>query len=190
LGEGKFKLSQLPRSVQIAPVNGLQVGYFNDDNHLDAMLIGNDFGNEIISGRYDALNGVVLLGNGKGVFKALTTLESGFVVPGDAKALARLSGQDRDYYIATQNRDSLKVYYRKMPLENNHLKFVPDFSDTWGMVLYKNGSSEKIEFYRGAGYLSQSSRTMIIPDDVEKLVIHNITGSEREIYKSELLTKK
>ena len=34
-------------------------------------LVGNDFGNEIISGRYDALNGVVLLGDGNGEFQGI-----------------------------------------------------------------------------------------------------------------------
>lgn len=189
VGEGKFKLTELPRAVQVAPVNGMQVGYFNDDAHLDAVLIGNDFGNEIISGRYDALNGVTLLGDGNGGFTALTTLESGFVVPGDGKALARLSGQDRDYFIATQNRDSLKVYHKEMPADSHKYKFKPGYSDTWGVMVYEDGSSEKVEFYHGAGYLSQSSRAIYIPDTVEKMIVYDVAGGSMEINRNDLLAK-
>jgi hypothetical protein len=90
LGNGKFSMKELPRVTQFAPVNGIQITDINSDDNMDLIMIGNDFGNEIISGRYDALNGVALLGDGIGGFRSLTSLQSGFVVPGDAKALARL----------------------------------------------------------------------------------------------------
>jgi hypothetical protein len=181
LGEGKFRLKTLPRSVQYAPVNGMSTDDFNHDGKLDVLLIGNDFGNEIISGRYDALNGVVLLGNGEGDFEALSTLESGFVVPGDAKALVRLNGQTEDYYIATQNRDSLKVYTKKVYDKTSAIRFSPLDSDVWAHLVYKDGQTEKVEFYHGAGYLTQSSRSFFVPDGVEKIVVYSYTGSSREI---------
>jgi hypothetical protein len=181
LGDGKFRMKALPREAQYAPVNGMSTDDFNNDGKLDVMLIGNDFGNEIISGRYDALNGLILLGNGKGDFDALTTLQSGFVVPGDAKALARLNGQQMDFYIATQNRDSLKVYTRKIHDADELIKFKPLDSDVWAQLVYKNGQTEKVEFYHGAGYLTQSSRSVFIPDGVQKLVVYSQDGASREI---------
>jgi hypothetical protein len=181
LGAGKFKMKALPYTVQCAPVNGMSTDDFNNDGNLDVMLIGNDFGNEIISGRYDALNGLILLGNGKGDFDALTTLESGFVVPGDAKALARLHGQQEDYYIATQNRDSLKVYTKKVYDKAGAIRFRPLESDVWAHLVYKDGQTEKVEFYHSAGYLTQSSRSFFVPDGVEKMVIYSCFGSSREV---------
>ena len=181
LGDGKFTIKALPRPVQYAPVNGMQAGDVNNDGKLDVMLIGNDFGNEIISGRYDALNGVVLLGNGKGDFRALTTLESGFVVPGDAKALARLSGQERDIFIATQNRDSLKVFTSKKKLDIDSKTYKPLHTESWAELVYENGQTEKVEFYFGAGYLTQSSRAIRIPNNVKKVIIHMFDGTSREL---------
>lgn len=188
LGDGKFDIKVLPRAVQVAPVNGMQADDFNTDGNLDIMMIGNDFGNEIISGRYDALNGVILIGDGNGNFDALTTLESGFVVSGDGKALARLTREQEDYFIATQNRDSLKVYTKKMSTGMSLAKFRPEQTDIWGKLLYKNGDVEKIEFYYGAGYLTQSSRAFFIPNDVEKLIVYNQDGSSREISREALLS--
>ncbi|MCG8310913.1 MAG: VCBS repeat-containing protein, partial [Cytophagales bacterium] len=190
LGDGKFKIKALPGAVQTAPVNGIQNGDFDDDGNPDIMVIGNDFGNEIISGRYDALNGVILLGDGKGNFEALTTLESGFVVPGDAKALARLNGRHSDYYIATQNRDSLRVYKKNTGYDVKQIKFQPQADDTWGKLIYRNGQVEKIEFYHGAGYLTQSSRAIFIPERAEKLIVYSQDGSSREIITDLLLTTK
>ena len=42
-------------------------------------LAGNDFGTEVTNGRYDAMNGLVLSGDGKGNFIAQTILQSGFL---------------------------------------------------------------------------------------------------------------
>jgi hypothetical protein len=186
LGNEKFRMQALPRLAQYAPVNGLQAEDFDNDGHLDIMLVGNDFGNEIISGRYDALNGLVLLGDGAGNFDALTTLESGFVVPGDAKALARLNGETKDFFIATQNRDSLRVYTKMKEYPSAFTKFKPKSSDIWAQLHYENGQIEKVEFYHGAGYLTQSSRSLFIHGNVKKMIVHSRDGNSREVTLSTL----
>ncbi len=53
-------------------------------------MIGNDYGNEVFSGKYDAGTGTALLGDGKGNFVAVPSVKSGFKVDGDAKALGKL----------------------------------------------------------------------------------------------------
>lgn len=180
-GNGKFVLKALPQVTQFAPVNGLQIDDINNDGNPDVILVGNDYGNEIISGRYDALNGLVLLGDGKGGFHAMSGMESGFIVPGDAKALARLSGKFHDLYIATQNRDSLMIFLNNTKADQQRKTYKPLTSDSWAELVYENGQIEKVEFYFGAGYLTQSSRTISIPDNVVKLVIHEFNGKTRNI---------
>jgi hypothetical protein len=181
LGNGKFVLKALPQVTQYAPVNGLQTDDVNNDGNLDLILVGNDFGNEIISGRYDALNGAVLFGDGKGEFSSLSTMESGFLVPGDAKALARLNGKANDMFIATQNKDSLMIYVKSMKTDPEFRVYKPLPSDSWAELVYKNGQIEKVEFYFGAGYLTQSTRTVSIPDNVTKLIIHGFDGKIRNV---------
>jgi hypothetical protein len=180
-GDGKFVLKALPQVTQFAPVNGIQIDDINNDGNLDLILVGNDFGNEITSGRYDALNGVVLLGDGKGEFHALSSMESGFIVPGDAKALTRLSGKFQDMYIATQNIDSLMIYVTNTKADQNRKIYKPLTFDSWAELEYKSGQIEKVEFYFGAGYLTQSSRAISIPDNVVKLVVHEFNGNTRSI---------
>ena len=43
---------------------------FDGDGNLDVVINANDYGTEVQSGRYDALNGLLLKGDGKGNFTA------------------------------------------------------------------------------------------------------------------------
>ncbi|MEJ7588233.1 MAG: VCBS repeat-containing protein [Ferruginibacter sp.] len=65
LGNSKFKLHALPVMAQLAPLYGMTTDDFNQDGNLDVAVNGNDFGTEVSNGRYDALNGLVMLGDGK-----------------------------------------------------------------------------------------------------------------------------
>lgn len=110
-GNGQFQYKELPIEAQFAPVNAMQIVDFNKDNNPDLLLIGNDFGNEMFVGRYDAFNGLVLKGDGKGGFQSVAPSESGFVVPGDSKSLSRIeSSSGKDRFIATQNRGALLIF--------------------------------------------------------------------------------
>ncbi|MFH6604549.1 VCBS repeat-containing protein [Maribacter algicola] len=123
MGQGEFRLSALPLDVQVAPVNGFSTGDFNDDGFMDVLVIGNDFGNEIFIGRYDASNGSLLLGNQNGGFKSLHPVASGFTPSGDAKAIAKLrSALGEMLYIVTQNEGPILIYKQKVSSTNSAQK--------------------------------------------------------------------
>ena len=69
---------------------------FDGDGNLDVLINGNDYGTEVSIGRYDALNGLLLKGDGKGNFKPLSILQSGIYIPGDGKALVKLQGHQEN----------------------------------------------------------------------------------------------
>jgi len=104
LGKGKYKVHELPVEAQFSCINAIEIMDVNRDKNLDIVFAGNNFGNEVFIGRYDASNGGVLLGNGKGGFTFYR--DSGFEVPGDAKSLIRINNQ----LIAGQNRGAIKVF--------------------------------------------------------------------------------
>ena len=114
LGGGRFSLRPLPINAQLAPVFGVLTLDANSDGHLDVVLTGNDFGSDLNNGRSDALNGLVLLGNGKGEFSPFSIGESGIYIPGDGRSLASLKGASGDnLLVASQNRGRLLVFSRK-----------------------------------------------------------------------------
>jgi hypothetical protein len=178
-GNGKFKMSALPAMAQVAPVNGLVADDVNYDGNCDVLLVGNDYGNEIFSGRYDAFTGLVLLGDGKGNFLSSPSKASGFYVKGDAKALTKLTSPKGDMYIATQNRDSLKIF-TPTNHENNFI-FTPKSLDAKASITFNDGSMETIEFYYGSGYLSQSTRAIRVPKNIREFVVYDSKGKKRSI---------
>ena len=84
-GDGTFKYRPLPLETQVAPINRIIATDYDADGFKDVLMIGNNFGNEVFIGRYDAFNGALLKGNGKEGFEFVPSLESGFTVTGDAK---------------------------------------------------------------------------------------------------------
>jgi len=178
-GDGSFVVKPFDNLVQTAPVNGLIVDDFNDDSILDILMVGNDYSYEPNAGQFDAFTGLFLSGTGDGNFNIHESRKSGFFVNGDAKALVRLSGKDKDFIIASQNRDSLKVF---TPI-NVKRAFVikPQPLDAWAILKFADGKKQKIEFYYGAGYLSQSTRNVNVPKGVIEIEIFNSKGESRKI---------
>jgi hypothetical protein len=118
LGNGKFAIAPLPILAQLAPINDMIVQDLNDDGNLDIIAVGNNKSNSVFWGPIDAMNGLVMLGDGKGNFKCLDYPESGFFVPGDARSLTHLPLLDgKELFVGSQNRDSLKAFKYIYPLE-------------------------------------------------------------------------
>lgn len=110
-GQGKFALTPLPWQAQLAPLQAISTGDADGDGALDILMVGNDYGMELLQGRADAFNGLVLRNTGQNRFQAVDMAQSGFVVPFDARALVQLRGaKGQDYWVATQNRGRMRVF--------------------------------------------------------------------------------
>ncbi|ACB75606.1 VCBS repeat-containing protein [Opitutus terrae] len=88
---GTFVFHPLPRLAQLAPINAIVARDFDGDGVTDLACVGNNFGPEPTTGRFDGSLGVLLKGDGKGSFAALAAADSGFVVSGDARGAAVVS---------------------------------------------------------------------------------------------------
>jgi hypothetical protein len=154
-GNGKFSMQFLPQAVQVSSVNGMVVDDFDGDGNLDVCISGNDYGTEPLVGRYDALNGLLLKGDGKGNFLPQTILQSGIYIPGNGKALAELRGVNGQTLLAaSQNRGYLKLFaLRKsqplIPVKDPATDFI---------ISLQNGRKRKQELYYGSSFQSQSGR--------------------------------
>ena len=119
-GNFNFVLHDLPRVAQFAPIYGIVAKDFDGDGNIDLALNGNEFAMSPSLGRYDAFNGLILKGDGKGNFKSLTIQESGLYIPQNGKALATIMVNKQLGLLATQNRDFIKLFLLKKEL--NHSK--------------------------------------------------------------------
>ncbi|MEX0289134.1 MAG: VCBS repeat-containing protein [Flavobacteriaceae bacterium] len=110
LGNGEFKQSSLPNAAQISNINDILVLDANEDGHLDFLAVGNLYVSEIETPRNDAGNGVLMLGDGKGAFKNVVNLESGFFARGDAKKIEVLQNGTRTKVIVANNSGPLQSF--------------------------------------------------------------------------------
>ena len=161
-GGGRFKIHALPKEAQLSPVMGTTIADFNLDGNLDVLLVGNFYHAEVGYGQYDASKGLLLTGNGNGNFLASDFSETGFLVDGDARSLVRLSSSNSQLILAGRNNNSI-VSYVQNPVKTK--KIVPPSNVEYAIIKHANGKKTKLEFYRGEGYLSQSSRTINLPMD-------------------------
>jgi hypothetical protein len=177
-GNGKFTMIPLPAAAQVSVINAMIADDFDADGNLDVLVNGNDFGTDISIGRYDALNGLLLKGDGNGGFSPLSIKQSGIYIPGNGKALAKVAGSKGNYLVAaSQNRDAVKIF--ELNRNTQLLKINPD--DRMAIIHYKNGKIRKEEFYYGSSFLSQSSRFISVTPDVSSVDITNNAGNIRQI---------
>ncbi|MCG2460354.1 FG-GAP-like repeat-containing protein [Flavobacteriaceae bacterium F89] len=177
LGHGKFKMHALPKEAQLAPVFGILPMDFDNDNNIDILLVGNDYGMEVQQGRADAMVGLALRNNGKGGFTALGLDESNFFVPGDAKSLVSLNlAGNKSLIIASQNRDSLKIIDRPNPDVGKVIRLKP--KEVKCQLKLENGKVQIHEFYLGSTFQSQSSRTITVGKGVKEIRFLDNFGKE------------
>ncbi|HLY71918.1 MAG TPA: VCBS repeat-containing protein [Puia sp.] len=177
-GNGKFTMIPLPAQAQFSVINGMVAEDFDGDGNLDIVMNGNDYGTEVSTGRYDALNGLFLKGDGKGNFRPESILESGIFIPGNGKALVKLKSAGNSCLLAAgQNRGPVKIFELKRKI--NCLSVQP--SDVAVILTYKNGTSRKQELYYGSSFLSQSSRFLNIDDSVLSAIIIDNKGKKRDL---------
>jgi hypothetical protein len=156
----------------------MTVDDFDGDGNLDVVMNTNDFGTEVSVGRYDALNGLFLKGNGKGGFTPETIAQSGIYIPGNGKALVKIMGAANSCLVmASQNRGPLKAFAVR---EKTKMLGVNP-ADVTAMIKYENGTVQKHEFNYGSSFLSQSGRYLQVGNSVKSIEITDSKGTKRNI---------
>jgi hypothetical protein len=178
LGNGKFKISALPLVAQISSVYGMITGDYDDDGHLDVLLVGNSYAPEISSGRDDASIGLLLKGDGKGNFKPIDVSKTGFFADKDAKGFATLLLADgRELMIIGNNDGPIQTCVTRKPA--NYYSAAPQ--DAYALITLKDGKQRKHEFYFGSTYLSNSSRGVKIPAGARDIKVFGVDGKSRQV---------
>jgi hypothetical protein len=111
---GKFSVRPLPVEAQCAPAKSLIAEDFNGDGTMDLLLAGNDYGPAVETNRYDAGNGCLLLGEGKGNFRYMPNRQSGFWAMREARNLALVKmANGKQAVVLTNNSSTPQVFLTK-----------------------------------------------------------------------------
>ena len=107
LGNGKFKLHDLPVAAQFAPVNSIVTDDVDGDGNMDLIIAGNEYQAESNTGRYDASYGLLLKGNGKGNFTAVDIAGSGLIIDGDTKDMKVITVKNKGKLLLVARNDNV-----------------------------------------------------------------------------------
>ncbi|WP_339656566.1 VCBS repeat-containing protein [Flavobacterium frigidarium] len=105
---GKFIIHELPIEAQLSSINQIMVDDYDKDGKLDVLITGNMYNSEVETPRNDAGHGLFLKGNGKGKFKSIAAVDSGFFTPGDVKNMEKIKVKGKNYLLITKNNSFLQ----------------------------------------------------------------------------------
>jgi len=165
---GHYAFVPLPRYAQIAPAQGMEAGDFDGDGNSDLLLVTNDYSPITARVRFDGGLGWLLRGDGHGGFKPVPVLQSGWIVPGNAKALAvlDLDGDGRPDAVVSRNNEST-LAFRNVHSDTNRFVALrlhgpggnPDAIGA-RVALESGGRTLQLaEIRAGGGFASQSTAT-------------------------------
>jgi hypothetical protein len=109
-GNFTFKSHALPSLAQVSKILVLRTEDTNGDGNLDVIVGGNFNGASMYQARYDGFFGLILLGDGKGNFKAQVPTESGFLMDGDVRDIQLINLGKIPLYLVSRNNEPIQVY--------------------------------------------------------------------------------
>jgi enediyne biosynthesis protein E4 len=178
LGKGKFEMKALPLIAQFGPIYGMVTEDFDNDGNLDVLLSGNSYAPEVLSGRDDAMIGLLLKGDGKGNFIPVHNSRSGFVSDMDSKGMAKIIlANGQSLIVVGNNSNKTKSFIDQMPATYVRA----NTNDVTANVTLSDGRKYSHEFQYGSTYLSNSSRSLKLSSKVTAVTITDYQGKERSI---------
>ena len=166
------EFTPLPTPLQFAPIMGIQHLPSSDDAEL--MVVGNFYDPETALGPYDAFRGALLTLDEDGRAENPQTLN----IPGDARALAALTlDENNQVFLVGRNKGELMLCEQRDRPKGYFAQLQPQ--DFYATIRLNDGRVYREEFYYGAGYLSQSSRHLFVPEAAQEVLIYSFDGRSR-----------
>lgn len=112
-GNGNFTMQPLPVRAQFSPTFAIVVDDFNKDGITDLYIAGNFFGLKPQTGRLDANEGTLFLGQPNGSFQFIHPAQTGLIYRGEARDAAILPlGNHKKALLVTINNAPLLMFER------------------------------------------------------------------------------
>jgi hypothetical protein len=109
-GLNDFEVRYLPVLAQASPIYGIEVLDINADGNEDLIIGGNLYAVKPEVGRYDALAGLILLGDGKGTFSPVPSAKSGLKLNGQVRHIETLATKEGRRIAFIRNNESVKFF--------------------------------------------------------------------------------
>jgi hypothetical protein len=110
---GKLVRKELPIQAQVSPIKSSVVLDVNNDGFKDIITVGNHYGVEVETTRYDAGYGAVFLGNKNMEYTFVSPQQSGFYIPKDSRDILMQKGQNEEIRLFVTNNNELISIFDK-----------------------------------------------------------------------------
>jgi len=166
-----FEAVALPREAQLAPVFGMAVADFDGDGAEDVFLAQNFFALRPEISRQDAGGGLLLLGNGRGNFRAVSPDEAGTFMLGEMRGLgaADFDEDGRMDLVVAQNGMATRCWRNATAASKLRVRMQAGPGNPFAMgaaVLDSTGLAR--ELAAGAGYWSQAGAVILVAPSSQK----------------------
>jgi hypothetical protein len=104
---GKFSRKALPLEAQLAPVYAIEIDDFDGDALADVLIGGNFHWSKPQVGIYDASQGLLLKGDGKGSFQALRAEVSGVSIKGEIRGIESIKAGNQSLLMISRNNGGM-----------------------------------------------------------------------------------
>ena len=104
-GNGNFEIIPLPIEAQFSPIMGFEFIDIDYDGENEIIAIGNHYGAEVETVRYDASFGTILKVDSNG-FSTMPSLKTGFYTSGDSKDISIIKTRSGQQQIMVTNNNS------------------------------------------------------------------------------------
>ena len=164
-----FEPHPLPAAAQLAPAFAPVVGDFDGDGHEDLFLAQNFSPTSLWTPRFDAGEGLLLLGDGRGGFRALSVNQSGIRVLGDQRgaAAADYDGDGRLDLAVSQNGAKTTLWHNRGGRPGIRVRLVGPPANPLAIgaelrVMTPRGGGPVREIRAGSGYWSMDAATTVL----------------------------
>ena len=166
---GRFEAHALPVDAQLAPAFHAGIADFDGDGADDVVLSQNFFATAVGIPRFDAGRGLLLLGDGKGGFQAMSGKRSGIRIYGDQRgaAYADFDADGRLDVVVSQNANATRLLRnrRAVPGLRVRVRGAPSNPDGVGAqvrLVYGDRMGPVREIQAGSGYWSQNAAVQVL----------------------------
>jgi len=187
---GRFEVRSLPAEAQLAPAFAPVVADFDGDGNEDLFLAQNFSPTALETPRLDAGAGLVMLGDGRGGFRALGVRQSGVTVLGDQRgaAAADYDGDGRVDLAVSQNGAATTLWHNREGRPGIRVRLNAGRGNPLGIgarvQIAASGRRGPVrELHAGAGYWSMDAATTVLslPPGADSLIVHWPGGREEAV---------